>query len=99
MDFVLNTILMGTATMEELSSTLAEQVNDQDRYALAETIIVAQVELRDKLLEEQKTMIEKIRGLEEKIAASRMDTVRYCTFQEPRAFQVHPPDTWHYGEL
>ena len=69
MDFVPNTMLMGTATMEELSSTLAEQVNDQDRYALAETIIVAQVTLCDKLVEEQQTMIEKIRGLEEKMTA------------------------------
>ena len=52
MEFVPTTILMGTATMEELSSTLATQVNDQDRYVLAETIIVAQVALRDMLLGE-----------------------------------------------
>jgi hypothetical protein len=77
MEFVPNMILMGTATMEELSSTLAKQTNDQDRYVLAETIIVAQVALRDKLLGEQQTMIDKIRGLEEKIAASRMDTVPF----------------------
>jgi hypothetical protein len=45
-----------------LSSTLATQANDQDRYVLAETIIVAQVALRDKLLEEQQTMIDMIRS-------------------------------------
>lgn len=52
-DYDPNLNMMGTATMEELSSTLATQVNDQDRYVLAETIIVAQVALRDKLLGEQ----------------------------------------------
>ena len=90
MEFVPNTILMGTATMEELSSTLATQVNDQDRYALAETIIVAQVALRDKLLEEQQTMIEKIRGLEEKMAAPRMDTVPSKNL-EPSKFILRIP--------
>ncbi len=41
-------------TLEELSSTLAEQPNDQDRYALAEKIIVDQVNYRDTLLAEQR---------------------------------------------
>ena len=76
--------------MEELSSTLATQANDQDRYVLAETIIVAQVALRDKLLEEQQTMIDKIRGLEEKIAASRMDTVSFKN-PEPSKFILQIP--------
>ena len=62
--------MVGTATLEQMSSTLANQTTDHDRYALAETIIVAQVALRDKLLGEQQTMIDKIRGLEEKIAGS-----------------------------
>ncbi len=71
-------------TLEELSSTLAEQTNDQDRYDLAEKIIVEQVTHRDqllaeqekllaeqeRLLTEQQTMIEKIRDLEERLGES-----------------------------
>ena len=57
----------GHVTLEELSSTLGGQTNDQDRYALAEKIIVDQVNHRDKLLEEQKTMIDKIRDLEQQL--------------------------------
>ena len=51
-------------TLEELSATLAEQPSDQDRYALAEKIIVDQVNYRDNLLAEQKIMGDKIRDLE-----------------------------------
>jgi len=64
-----------------------EELNDQDRYALAEKIIVEQVTHRDKmlaeqdkllaeqgrLLAEQQTMTEKIRDLEEKLAESHLD--------------------------
>jgi hypothetical protein len=93
-----NLNMMGTATMEELSSTLATQVNDQDRYALAETIIVAQVALRDKLLGEQQTMIDKIRGLEEKIATSRMDTVPSKNLEPSRFILQIPGITENYKQ-
>ena len=39
-------------TVEELSSTLERQTNDQDRYALVEKIIVDQVNFRDNLIAE-----------------------------------------------
>jgi uncharacterized coiled-coil protein SlyX len=43
-------------TLEELSSTLAEQTNDQDRYDLAEKNIVEKVTHRDQLLAEQERL-------------------------------------------
>jgi hypothetical protein len=57
-DYATNLHMVGTATLEQMSSTLSNQTTDQDRYALAETIIAAQVTQRDKLLAEQRAMVE-----------------------------------------
>ena len=54
-------------TLEELSATLVEQTNDQDRYDLAEKIIVEQVTHRDQLLAEQ----EKLLAEQEKLLAEQ----------------------------
>jgi hypothetical protein len=84
--------MVKTATLEQLSSTLAEQINDQDRYALAETIIVAQVAQRNKLLAEQELllaeqqkMIEKFdRELKDKVAMKNYKTLNDLLQQKGR---------------
>ena len=53
-DFISNppVVAFQYVTLEELSVTLEEQPNDQDRYVLSEKIIVDQVNHRDNLLAE-----------------------------------------------
>ena len=57
-------VTLGMATLEELSNLLAAQTSDQERYALAERIIIDQITHRDNLLERIKT-------LEQELTASR----------------------------
>jgi hypothetical protein len=97
-DYAPNLNMVGTATLEQLSSTLANQTNDQDRYALAETIIAVQVTQRDKLLAEQelllaeqRAMVEEIRDLKAQIALSRMDTAPAKSLG-PSKFILQIPD-------
>jgi hypothetical protein len=56
-DFIFTPPVVNYVTLEELSSTLVEQTNDQDRYDLAEKIIVEQVTHRDHLLAEQEKLL------------------------------------------
>jgi hypothetical protein len=74
-----------------MSSTLANQTTDQDRYALSETIITAQVTQRDKLLAEQRAMVEEIRELKARIATSWMDTAPDKSL-DPSKFILQIPD-------
>ena len=90
-DYAPNLNMVGTATLEQMSSTLANQTTDQDRYALAETIISAQVTQRDKLLVEERAMVEEIRELKAQIAASRMDTAPDKSL-DPSKFILQIPD-------
>ena len=60
-------------TLEELSSTLVTQTNDQDRYTLAQKIIVDPVNYRDTLLTEKRLRDDKIRDLEQQLAESRLN--------------------------
>ena len=57
-------VTLGMATLEELSNLLAAQTSDQERYALAERIIIDQITHRENLLERIKT-------LEQELTASR----------------------------
>ena len=66
-------MILKNVTLEELSATLAEQPNDQDRYALAQKTMVDQVNYRDNLLAEQKIKGDKIRDLEQQLAESRLN--------------------------
>jgi uncharacterized coiled-coil protein SlyX len=66
-DFISTPPMVKYVTLEELSSTLAEQTNDQDRYDLAEKIIVDQVTHLDQLLAEQ----EKLLAEQEKLLAEQ----------------------------
>jgi len=90
-DYATNLHMVETATLEQMNSTLADQTTDQDRYALAETIIAAQVTQRDKLLAEQRAMVEEIRELKARIAASRMDTAPAKSL-DPSKFILQIPD-------
>ena len=58
-DFISNppVVAFQYVTLEELSVTLEEQPNDQDRYVLSEKIIVEQVTHRDNLLSEQEFLL------------------------------------------
>ena len=71
-DFITTPPVVKYVTLEELSSTLAEQTNDQDRYDLAEKIIVEQVTHRDQLLAEQ----EKLLAEQEKLLAEQERLLR-----------------------
>ena len=66
-DFISTPPRVKYVTLEELSSTLAEQTSDQDRYDLAEKNIVDQVTHRDQLLAEQ----EKLLAEQEKLLAEQ----------------------------
>ena len=57
-------VTLGMATLEELSNLLAAQTSDQERYALAERIIIDQITHRENLLE-------RIKALEQELTASR----------------------------
>ena len=92
-------------TLEELSSTLAEQTNDQDRYDLAEKIVVEQVTHRDhllaeqeRLLAEQQTMIDKIRDLEERLAESCSDPAPIKNLETSKFILQIPAITENYKD-
>jgi hypothetical protein len=90
-DYAANLNMVGTATLEQMSSTLANQTTDQDRYALGETIIDAQVTQCDNLLAEERAMVEEIRDLKTQIVTSRMDTAPAKSL-DPSKFILQIPD-------
>jgi uncharacterized coiled-coil protein SlyX len=111
-DFISTPPMVKYVTLEELSSTLAEQTNDQDRYDLAEKIIVEQVTHRDhllaeqekllaeqeRLLAEQQTMIDKIRDLEERLAESCSDPAPIKNLETSKFILQIPAITENYKD-
>ena len=57
-------VQLGMATLEELSNLLVAQTSDQERYTLAERIIIDQITHRENLLE-------RIKALEQELTESR----------------------------
>jgi hypothetical protein len=49
-------VTLGMPTLEELSNLLTAQTSDQERYSLAERIIIDQITHRDNLLDKIKAM-------------------------------------------
>ena len=66
------------ATLEDLSNLLAIQPDDQERYALAEKIIIDQVTYRDTLIEEIRTLKQELTATQKRADhASRPDTSNF----------------------
>jgi len=57
-------VTLGMTTLEKLSTLLAAQTSDQERYTLAERIIIDQITHREPLLE-------RIKSLEQVLTATR----------------------------
>ena len=72
------TVTHGMATLEDLSNLLAIQPDDQERYALAEKIIIDQVTYRDTLIEEIRTLKQELTATQKRAEhASRPDTSNF----------------------
>ena len=72
------TVTHGMATLEDLSNLLAIQPDDQERYALAEKIIIDQVTYRDTLIEEIRTLKQELIATQKRAEhASRPDTSNF----------------------